>query len=113
VEKQGFDRFFRKLVPSGMKFPHQSGFGTGSIVFSISIIKEKSMTKKALMGLSLAAMVAGSVSAADFGKISSALGPGSFTTDVYGGFATSGWALNGNYAKLGVAFKKDSSIPQR
>jgi hypothetical protein len=68
------------------------------------------MVKKALFGLALAVLLAGGVSAVDFGKINSTLGPRSSSTDIYGGLITNTvganfeWGLGGSPVTLGMGF---------
>jgi hypothetical protein len=52
------------------------------------------MIKKALFCLTLAIMVTGGVSAVDFGKINSTLGPRSYSTTIYGGLLLNNIGVN-------------------
>jgi hypothetical protein len=68
------------------------------------------MKRKALLGLALVMIIAGGVSAMDFGKINSTLGPGSFSTDIYGGFVLNNiganfeWGIKELPLTLGLGF---------
>jgi hypothetical protein len=68
------------------------------------------MLKKALLGLAFAMMVAGGVSAVDFGRINSTLGPSSFSSNIYAGFALNNiganfeWGMGELPLTLGLGF---------
>ncbi|MDR1218467.1 MAG: hypothetical protein LBK73_02535 [Treponema sp.] len=68
------------------------------------------MAKKIFVAMMFAAIVANGVSAVDFGKINSTLGPRSFSADIYGGFALNNvganfeWGLGGLPLTLGLGF---------
>ncbi|MDR0376728.1 MAG: hypothetical protein LBH70_02945 [Spirochaetaceae bacterium] len=66
------------------------------------------MVKKIAFGLALSILIAGGVSAIDFGKINSSLGQKSFTVDLYSGlFGNNGganfeWGIGGLPITLGL-----------